>query len=104
MTPDHEFALPRERCGVYHLVRGGAVVYVGQTRNLLNRIGGHDFTEYDSVRFFYCEPDDLDMIELEHIARLRPPMNRRGVDLVFMSGRGPFKTLFCPISFDEVTA
>ncbi|MCZ2099471.1 MAG: hypothetical protein LC121_25060 [Anaerolineae bacterium] len=104
MAPDHEFMLPRGRCGVYHLVRAGTVVYIGQSRNLLARIGGHAFTEYDSARFFYCDPDDLDMLELEHIARLRPPMNRQGVTRAYLSGRGPRKNLFCPVSFDGVPA
>lgn len=104
MTPDHEIALPRERCGVYHLVRGGTVVYVGQSKNLLGRISVHDFTEYESARFFYCSPADLDMLELEHIVTLRPPMNRAGVTRAFLSGRGPRKNMFCPISLEQVPA
>lgn len=77
-APDHSFALPRDRAGIYHLVRDGVVLYVGQSRNVVARVGGHAYQDYDEVRIFYCEPEHLNQAEQEHIERFQPLLNRAG--------------------------
>lgn len=79
MNPDMEFKLPRRRAGIYHLIRAGLVVYVGQSCNLMARLGTHDFTQYDAARFFYCDPSELDAREKADIERLLPELNKEGV-------------------------
>jgi len=96
-APDYEFAPPRARCGVYHLVRDGVVVYVGASRNLLGRIGGHEHQAVDTVRFFFCAEADLDVTELEHIVALRPPLNTEGVTRPFLGGLSRKRTLYAPL-------
>lgn len=72
-------ALPPKRSGVYHLIRDGVVVYVGQTENIFARLGGHRVKDFDDVAFFPCEVSELDTLEEEHLARLRPALNSEGV-------------------------
>jgi len=79
MNPDATIKLPRNRAGVYHLVSGDQVLYVGQSRNLLSRIGCHEWQRFDEVRFFYCHESKLHDLEEQHIKRLQPPLNREGV-------------------------
>lgn len=78
MSPDHVLAPPRIRTGVYHLVSAGRVLYVGQSINVMARIGMHAHEAYDEIHIFYCDPEDLSRIEREHIERLQPPLNRAG--------------------------
>jgi len=79
MHPDRIIEMPRRRAGVYHLVRNGCVLYVGQSRNLLSRIGGHEWQRFDEARLFYCDESELHDLEQAHIEALRPPLNRAGV-------------------------
>lgn len=95
MNPDFELSLPRARIGIYHLLRGGRVVYVGQSKNLLARIGNHHVTDCDSVRFFFCDKSELDTRELEDIVRLQPERNREGVHTLFRSGCGGKRAIYC---------
>ena len=78
-APDHTLTPPSHCCGVYHLVRAGRVLYVGQSENLMLRIGSHDYQGYDEVRFFYCGPGELNELERAHIEALLPPLNREGI-------------------------
>lgn len=71
--------VPPMRSGVYHLVRAGVVVYVGQTENIFSRLGGHRDKDFDDVQFFPCAVAELDAREEEHIARLKPELNSEGV-------------------------
>lgn len=89
MSPDAELTLPRQRAGIYHLIRDGRVVYVGQSVNLLARIGIHDYTQYDAVRFFYCDPAELDEREQADIERLQPALNHEGVTKKYRSPTMP---------------
>lgn len=71
--------IPKARCGVYHLIRAGEVIYVGQTRNLLARLAGHHlYDAADHVEFHPCSPEELDARELADIQRLQPVENRAG--------------------------
>jgi len=59
------------------------VLYVGQSRNLLSRIGGHEWQNFDEARLFYCNESELHALEELHISKLQPPLNREGVTRPF---------------------
>lgn len=81
---------PVLRAGVYALTWRDVVVYVGQSRNLLGRLGAHRArsagktlpswhpvrrVQFDGVHVYPCGPDDLDALEREMINRFRPRHN-----------------------------
>lgn len=77
-------------CGIYHLMLGDRVRYVGQTTNVFSRIGSwktrrFKARQFDRVEFYPCAPDELDHLEREHIERYRPEFNSEGV-------RKPYRT------------
>jgi hypothetical protein len=89
----------RTYCGVYFLIAEGRVAYVGQSTNVINRIGWHaDKKTFDSVAIIPCPKEHLDVVESLYIHMLRPPMNGR-------SNRGylPEKIL-APLTFEEIVA
>ncbi len=63
-------------CGVYFLVEGKEVVYVGQSINVMARIATHRADKRFS-RFAYipCKPEILDRLESLYIHTLRPALN-----------------------------
>lgn len=81
------------RCGVYILVHHGRVVYVGQSKTMLNRLYQHrtlwgsrtrkkvgDYVPikgvpYDEVLVRPCAVEKLDALERELIDRYRPQYN-----------------------------
>lgn len=82
------------RSGVYALVREGAVVYVGQSKNMLTRISAHRSNWgrkstpawlppscrgmlFDQVFIQPCRLDQLNALEAEMIFRYRPRYNVR---------------------------
>ncbi len=71
---------PRPIQGVYMLVNGTNVVYVGQSVNVLSRMVGHQDKEFDSVRMIPTL-DDQDRISLESrlIKMFRPMYNVQGM-------------------------
>jgi excinuclease UvrABC nuclease subunit len=75
---------PDEVCGVYHLMLGNKVRYVGQTTNIYSRIGSwktlrFKARQFDHVAFFPCAVRDLDRLEEEHIKRYQPELNSEGM-------------------------
>lgn len=63
-------------CGVYFLRSRGNIIYVGQSRNILSRIGQHKQTkEFDSVSFVKCEENNLNDVEGFFVRLLLPTMN-----------------------------
>lgn len=63
---------------IYFLVREKKVVYVGQTTNLLYRIGSHvrGPKEFDSYYFVpLSDGDDIDEVEADFIAKFEPEYN-----------------------------
>lgn len=85
---------PILRSGVYALVREGAVVYVGQSKNMLSRVSAHRSNWgrkstpawmpasirgmlFDQVFIQPCPVDRLDRLEAEMILRYRPRYNIR---------------------------
>lgn len=62
--------------GVYALLVESEVVYIGQTTNVIRRIGEHAATrEFDEYRFIRCEVDRLAQMERELIRIYRPTWN-----------------------------
>lgn len=71
-----ELAKPWERnTGVYFLVKGRRVVYVGQSVSVYSRIGQHKSKDFDLFAFVPCDVTALDKIESLYIHVLRPPLN-----------------------------
>jgi hypothetical protein len=83
---------PVLRCGVYALVRDGAVVYVGQGKKMVARIEAHRSNWgrkslpawmpvslrgvlFDEVHVLPCRVEDLDRIEAAMIDLYKPKFN-----------------------------
>lgn len=63
-------------CGVYFLVKGESVIYVGQSVNVHNRIMEHRAgKDFDGFAFVACDESALDILESLYIHVLRPPLN-----------------------------
>lgn len=75
-------------CGVYFLVSDGIVVYVGQSIDVLSRIGAHARSgkRFDSFAFVATRPDQLEDAELEYIQRFRPSLNKKTPTCAARSG------------------
>ena len=97
---------PSGPSGVYLLLRGAEVLYVGQSENVLQRVASHrraqlrkrrpqrsgtyvSFSRYDlraieipfdSVKVLWCSVIQMDRVERELILRLQPRYNRRVVE------------------------
>jgi hypothetical protein len=61
--------------GVYFLVGGDKVIYVGQSVNVYARIAQHHDKAFDSFAFIPCGKEMLDSLESLYIHVLRPPLN-----------------------------
>lgn len=63
--------------GVYFLYQGAALQYVGQSVNVLARVGAHkaEGKEFDSFTFIRCDRDDLDALEIACIKMFKPVLN-----------------------------
>lgn len=69
-------ALPWAKAsGVYFLLDGDEVVYVGQAVNVYSRIGQHTGKRFDRYAFVPCAVDALDRLESLYIHCLRPRLN-----------------------------
>ncbi|MBB5509543.1 GIY-YIG nuclease family protein [Paraburkholderia atlantica] len=64
-------------CGVYFLIRGERIVYVGQSKNVLRRIARHmdDGREFDRFSVSPCNEHELDGLERTYITALYPDEN-----------------------------
>jgi hypothetical protein len=71
--------LPRPiEVGVYFLFKGRALLYVGQSMCVSNRIASHRASgkiQFDNWIVIAAEPDDLDAVEAVYIRRYSPPHN-----------------------------
>jgi hypothetical protein len=74
-------AIPWARAsGVYFLIDGAEVAYVGQSVNVHSRIGMHAAKQFDKYAFVPCEPDALNKLESLYIHCLRPKLNATNPD------------------------
>ncbi len=67
---------PCDRCFIYFLLRGGEVVYVGQTTNGLSRPFAHYDKEYDTVKVLPMKLEELDEAEDSFICKYKPMYNK----------------------------
>ena len=78
--PIEEVAIPPQLCGVYFLFRQNEIVYIGQSINVIQRIGAH-VTErkkrFDRVLYLPCPQGLLDFYERELIFQFKPRYNRQ---------------------------
>jgi hypothetical protein len=64
------------KCGIYFLVRGGRVVYVGQSVNIMARLATHvKQKDFDAACYLDAAPEELDFIESFYIHALQPELN-----------------------------
>lgn len=68
-------AQPYEFSGIYFLIQDNEIVYVGQSVNVLRRIGTHADKKFDAFAFVPCDKKALDKLETLYIHLLRPPLN-----------------------------
>jgi hypothetical protein len=69
-------ALPWTKAsGVYFLLDGADIVYVGQAVNVYSRISQHTDKRFDRYAFVPCQIDALDKLESLYIHCLRPKLN-----------------------------
>ena len=72
---DARMDLPRV-CGVYFLLDGRSVVYVGQSNDVFSRVTTHmKCKEFDGYTYIPCTPSSLDAMESLYIHVLRPKLN-----------------------------
>lgn len=66
--------------GVYLLFIGEAVVYIGKSNNVLNRVAEHATKgrQFDSYVHIECAPDESDALEIELIEKFLPAGNSAG--------------------------
>jgi hypothetical protein len=68
----------KKTCGIYFLMQGSEIVYVGQSVNCNLRIGNHLNDEqkvFDSYFVVECIENRLDEMEAKYIVKLRPKYN-----------------------------
>lgn len=69
-------AMPwRNATGVYFLLIGDEVVYVGQSVNIYARLSSHHIRNFDRFAFVLCSVEMLDRLESLYIHCLRPRLN-----------------------------
>lgn len=70
---------PRKLCGVYFLVSGDEVIYVGQSRDIASRVETHQRDkDFDAVAYIECDPAELNAVESDYIAQFSPRLNKGG--------------------------
>lgn len=72
-------AVPWNRAtGIYFLLDGNEVIYVGQSVHVWSRIASHGANkQFDRIAFVPCEADELDKLESFYIHALQPKANGR---------------------------
>ena len=67
-------------CGVYFLLDGKEIVYVGQAVSIYARISQHVDKKFDGYAFVPCPREMLDKLESLYIHYLQPRLNGNQVD------------------------
>jgi hypothetical protein len=72
------FSVPPKGCYVYFLIWQGHIVYIGQTTNLLARIGSHQNSKkrFSDVWFIRVRKSEREAIEKALIGRVSPSQNK----------------------------
>jgi excinuclease UvrABC nuclease subunit len=66
-----------ESPGVYSLLRGNEILYIGKAKNMRARVSAHTDLGFDSVRYLPCPENELNQRERQAIQLHKPPLNRR---------------------------
>lgn len=63
-------------CGVYFLIKGDEIIYVGQSINIHQRIGDHAKSkDFDTFTYAECNKNDLSVMEAKYITKFKPKLN-----------------------------
>jgi len=74
--------------GVYFLIKSKKVIYVGQTVNVIIRVGTHATTKkFDTWHWIPCPRDKLNALERIYIDAFLPPLNRDPFTRMLRSSR-----------------
>jgi hypothetical protein len=65
----------RDHSGIYFLMNGWELIYVGKTNHLANRIKAHD-KEFNSIFFLSVESWEQDVLEQIYISMYYPKYNK----------------------------
>ncbi len=60
---------------IYFLTKGDDVIYVGQSSNLKNRLGGHRDKDYDGISFISVPEHAMNDVEAHYIVKFNPELN-----------------------------
>lgn len=66
--------------GVYVIIDGDEICYVGKSRNIYKRLLNHRF-EYDQIVVIECEQEEISLCEIRLIALLCPQFNSETMHL-----------------------
>ena len=77
--------------GVYFLIDGEQIIYVGQSVNVYERVPQHTDKKFDRFAFVPCSVGALNMLESLYIHCFRPPRNGFNKN-----------QMYAPISLDEI--
>lgn len=61
--------------GIYFLTKDDQIIYVGQSNNIMRRVGEHINKEFDSYSYIRCTHEALDLVESIYIFSYSPPLN-----------------------------
>jgi len=70
--------------GVYFLLQDSKVVYIGQTKNIKQRLVNH-YVYFDSYRFMPCDINRMNEYETRWLKRFRPQFNK-----IMVGAHNPF--------------
>jgi hypothetical protein len=68
----------RKVCGIYFLVAGSRVIYVGQSRHIFERVAGHirkNDIAFEAFYYIQCPAAKLLELEMAYIKSLKPARN-----------------------------
>lgn len=65
------------KIGIYILIRGYEIVYVGRTQNAFARVAAHQKSQikFDRWKFIPCEYNEQQRLEARYISAFNPPWN-----------------------------
>jgi len=67
---------PPKISGIYFLISGDAIIYVGQSRNVLERVNRHELRRFcDSFAYMECDEALAATLERRYIEFLKPIFN-----------------------------
>lgn len=89
--------LPPSLCGVYFLLNGGNLVYVGQSVDIVHRVLEHKrcrWRSFDSYAYILCSKSELNLLESLYIHHYKPAGNGQfGMNEGQKHAPIPFKSL-----------